>query len=188
MTYPTDNELRDWVGLGATDAQLTAARLAAIGYIERYTDRVFVAASATRKFPAASPWLRGLDLLTFSDFVSVTAVVNGDGETLPSSAYYLMGVHPPYYAIRLTRESAKAWRGSALEQVSVTASWGYSAACPDAVKWAIFELGKSFYMARQSATGGPVTSASRQAGLVQMSGVIPDNIADVLATFRRYSG
>jgi uncharacterized phiE125 gp8 family phage protein len=194
MTYPTNTDLKAYLAItgSSEDSLLTAIVNAARGFVERQTGRNFVSgAAAERKFPLLPGFVDGWRVVLTTkgmDFVSVSAVVNGDGAVIPSSAYVLLPVGAaadgrPYFQIMLLPETGEYWRGPGL--IAVTAAWGFSTSCPAAIFEAILELGANMYRRRMSGAAGSVQQVGAQ-GLIVHTGDIPQTVGGVLAQYRRW--
>lgn len=191
MTYPALSDLKTELGISGSgdDTRLTTYVDGAIAYAERYTGRVFVAASATRTFPIARPHVDAgrKTLWTYAEFVAVSQF-DIDGVTIDSGEYYLRSYNqqPPYVAIHLHRGSSYFLKDSdGMTHCEVTATWGYSAACPDAVFSAILRLGTWLYRASQQGSGGAVAAASRRGGTVIEASKLPDGVLMILDKYKR---
>jgi hypothetical protein len=194
MTYPINTDLKTYLAItGSTeDSLLTTIINGAINYVERATGRDFVSASATRSFPCLPQFVdSGRKMLTTKgmDFASVSAIVNGDGDTLSASEYYLWPIGAltdgrPYYRVVLTDESGLVWTDRP-SLIAVTAHWGFSTACPAAIFEALLELGANMYRRRQTGNTGQVLQVGR-AVLVQ-PGDLSSTITDVIQAYKRGS-
>jgi len=189
MTYPTTTDLKAWLSIDGAgeDTELGKVVNGVIGFVERYTGRVFVAAAGTRTFEADAPYVnrdrRRLNLL--ADLVSVTTLTNGDGNVLSSSDYTLYPQYgPPYYEIQLDRRGVKVFQDS-VQAISLLGSWGFSSSCPAAVFEMILELCQFDYQALHSGSGGVNLIASRQTGLVVAPDAFPPRLREMLDQWRR---
>lgn len=192
MAYPTVAQLKEFCGVSvSTDDTILGQILSGtVKDFEAKTSRVFVAASSTKNFPVERPWVYRLRRMNLQqDFVSVSALVNGDGTAISSDDYELYSAsgEAPYLEIHLAPDVPAFFGGSRGNgRIAVTASWGFSASCPSDVFLAILEWGKFRYQQRSSAGGGQIQATSR-AGVLMGPSLMPDSVATVIEARRRYS-
>ena len=196
MSYPNLGNLKDYLVIAldneADDATLTDILVNAIGFVEIYTDRVFVvAADSSEDFDVAAPNVHKDTLFFFRDLAAITSVTNGNGDLIAASDYTTKKseVSATIYALKLTRKailSGAYWRyGSDGTAIKIVGKWGYSADCPDTIYEIILRLASLDYRARSAGQGGAVTALSKRAGLVIGAADVPKDIMFKLERFRR---
>lgn len=179
-----DVRLYQHIGSGKTahDSLLNDLISKASARIDRYCNRTFVAASATRKFHG----MHDVDSQTLyldEDLVSVTSITNGDGTTLSASDYVLEPTNrTPKFAVRLKASSSKSWTWTTdpEEAISVAGLWGYASTQPPDIKHAAVRLVAWYFAQRDApfeAQGLP------ELGIVTVPSDIP---ADIKATLDPY--
>jgi hypothetical protein len=112
--------------------------------IDTYCQRQFYGTTATRYFDAEQD-VTERTLFLDEDLQSVSALVNGDGETLSGSTYLLQPPNDtPKYAIKLKSSSSKSWTWYTDPEnaISVTGVWGYVSGTvpPEDIKRACIRL------------------------------------------------
>ena len=188
MAYPTLAQVKARLGIGDTseDTTITQVLNSAITTAEKYTGRLFVAATATREFRADAPYVTGdkRRLNLFADLHALTTLTNGDGTVIAALDYYLFPWEAPYYEVQLAVDSGLFFN-SISQRISVAGNWGYSSTCPADVFQAIIDLAHYLYFGVHSGTGGANLQASRQTGLIVAPDQIPPKIVSVLDLYRR---
>lgn len=188
MAYTTAADVRTYLGVAAStdDALLAVLIGAATAIIDGETGRCFEAASATRYYqPAAldadDPNLLHLD----GDLVSVTTLKNGEGETIPSTDYWLLPRNqgPPYHAIKLKSESTDAWTFDTDGEIEVAGKWGYSATPPADIVMACKRMTGYLYKLKDSQVFD-VTAMPDQ-GVITIPKGIPQDVKVVLMKYRK---
>lgn len=116
MAYITVTELKTYLGIPVSDttadAKLTTFIGAAQKFIEEYTGRVFEATSTSTRYYHAQEDVDKFTLLLDETLANATSlvVVNGDGQTIPSSAYILEPHNTfPAHRIRLKQTQGFVW-------------------------------------------------------------------------------
>jgi hypothetical protein len=165
---------------------LSNAINAAINYIEEKTLRVFVAASATRYYQVdAINWDDSRELQLDGDIVTVTELLNADSANteILAANYWLLdrNLGPPYRAIRI--DSTQHWQFDQDEWVSVTGTWGYSAACPADVFEAQLLLAALMY--RQASSQVFDITAIPEQGVIRIPKGIPATVVEVIDKYQR---
>ncbi|MEN8172014.1 MAG: hypothetical protein ABFS03_03955 [Chloroflexota bacterium] len=164
MAYPTLAQCKVYMNITASgdDTTITQALDDAVAQVERETLRTFVAAADTREFPARAPFvtLNRTMLTPFDDLVSVTTLTNGDGEVIPSTAYYLLPIGGSrFYQLQLKRQlHYRFTEDSDGTLISLLGSWGFSAACPADIFRVILELTSMSYAIRSEGSGQEITA------------------------------
>jgi hypothetical protein len=154
MAYCTLADLRIYVNKEtddtADDTLLEDYADRATAIVGRMTGRTFAAdADSTQRFDAVRD-VEGRLLLVRQDLCSITSVVNGDGNTVPSTAYVTEPRRgTPYYGIRLLGSAGYTWTYTTdpEDAIAVTGKWGYSTTPPDDVVQATVRL--AIYLFRQ---------------------------------------
>jgi uncharacterized phiE125 gp8 family phage protein len=192
MAYPTITDVKAWLNISGSgeDAQLTILLNGIIKYIELATGRVFVAASATRTFPIAYPYIdvrHTRRVLTLhEDLYSVSSITNGDGVVIAVTEYDLLGLAAPYYQIRIRPEAGKIFVASSVGAgVAVAGTWGATSDVPADILQIIMELTVYRYRLRQNSNAGAAMMVNK-GGTVTQVAETPKYIVDALAERRRY--
>lgn len=190
MTYPTSANFKTWAGISGSgdDTVVGYALDGAKAWFERECNRVFVAASATKKFPVRHPYV-GKDktrLNLLGQFlVAVTSITNGDDDVLVVDTEYVL--HPlaaPYHRVDIVRASGLFWTdGGDGSPVTIEATWGESAACPADVFLGILELAQAEYLARMQGTGGTV-QFSGNSGMILQPSEFPKRVHEIADNYR----
>lgn len=172
--------------VGTTDdAFLTALITRASRAIDAHCGRFFVGEAQTRYFDAITD-IDGQILLLDEDLLSVAELTNGDGDVIASSDYILLPPnHSPHYAIRLKASSSESWTyvDDPENAIAVNGAWGFSNGTPDDVEQACIRLVVFMYKQRKNPfleVGLP------DGGLVNISPSMPNDIRDLLASYRKH--
>ena len=191
MAWPTLTDVKTYAGVVGTadDGLLAFLNAGAKAYIEKYTDRLFIAASSAKSFPVAYPYVPSGNrwFFPYEDFIAATTVVNGNGVTVVAGDRITHGPDTPYHAIELEAGSGLTWLSTADGLIVATFTWGYSADVPSDIFLAALELAGYRYRARAAGAGGDVAQAGRAAGLTVQPGDVPPSIMAVLDAYRRVS-
>ena len=204
MSYITTAELKAFLDItdNSDDAVLAQIIASAEEAIDKFTMRTFEpkgphAGHQPHKF---TPLVRSRDgnldddeprilWIDDDDLCEIQSVVNGDGVTIPSSAYVTMPLnHTPYYAIALKRGTSYAWTYSGASPegtVVVTGKWCYSLEAPEDVRLAMLKLCKAWYNGRADSTGDRDILTTD--GVVLAQNRIPADVTALLRTYRRLS-
>lgn len=190
--YATLQNVKDWLnskGL-TTDATDDAVIETIIGAASRYIDgqinTQFYTVSETHYFDAPK---RIDDILFFDDeLASITSITNGDGSTIPSTAYVMYPANAlPYYGVQMLRNAGTAWltkNGSPQQAIAVAGTWGNVAAAPDDIKTACVLIAVGIYRRRkgENTTGKTIITSG---GVVVMPDDVPGIAADIINNHRR---
>ena len=142
MPYTTAAAVKSYLGITSSsdDALLTTLISSAQAAIDTYTHRTFEAATDTTKyFDAEDDTSESYTMLDWTpyglDLAQITSIVNGDGATIPASAYVLEPRHyPPYYGVKLKVSSGLYFEydnnNDHENAVAVTGRWAYSITAP----------------------------------------------------------
>ena len=126
------------------------------------TGRIFEASADTTKYLDAPDLPDGspdgpsyLLLLTpYGDLCAITSIVNGDGATIPDTAYVLEPRSAtPWWGIRLKRNAGYTWTydDSPEGAIAITGKWAYSTSAPTTIQRAALRLVVAMYRAKDSA-------------------------------------
>lgn len=191
--YPVVANFKTWVGIsGVGDDTLITDWLlpAAQDFVEKYCNRVFKSASATRYFPVVPPFVdaKRRTLWFYSEVTSLTTVTNGDGVVISSADYSLRPHVAPYHRIDLNSNAGYWWTdGGTGDDIAIVGHWGYSTVPPAVVFDAILQIAEHLYIARQSGGGGSVFTASHQTGAIVLAASLPKDVIEMLDPYRRRS-
>lgn len=164
MPYTTAAAVKSYLGITSSsdDALLTTLISSAQAAIDTYTHRTFEAAADTTKyFDAEDDTSESYTMLDWTpyglDLAQITSIVNGDGVTIPASAYVLEPRHyPPYFGVKLKVSSGLYFEydndSDHENAVAVTGRWAYSITAPADVVHACIEIASLFYKQRDSNT------------------------------------
>jgi hypothetical protein len=183
--------LKSYLAITVTedDALLTACIQRATAILNRSCGRSFEAsADTTRAFDGlrdVSSTRRTLYL--GDDLCQLTAVVNGDGTSVPLAQ---LVTEPrgrtPFYALTLKSASGLAWTYSTQPEdaILVTGRWGYSVSAPSDIAQAALRLATYLYRQRDTvdalADGG--TSAD---GVVLLPARLPTDVSALVMPYQR---
>lgn len=170
----------------ADDTFLSSLLAPASRYIDFFCNRRFVAIEETRYFDAIED-TDGRLLIVDTDLVAVTAIINGDEQTIPDTDYVLEPRnHVPKYGIRLKSGTNHFWtfRNSPEEAIAVTGRWGYSNGTPDAIEQAC--RGIVIYLYKKRANPFLQVGVD-QSGLAVITSQLPDDVRDALGPFIRHA-
>lgn len=124
--------VRSQLDLGTTetgdDDKLRVAIGAASSMIAAACGRQFVPYAATRQYDAIGAHIDGATLFVGEDLLAVSALTNGDGTALASSAYVLRPSNAtPSFAVELKASAATSWlyTDDWQQAISITGTWGY---------------------------------------------------------------
>lgn len=199
MAYASLAQLKNYLGISVTsdDTLLTDLLARAQQAIDSYCHRSFEARTETRYYrqdavAIADPF--GYDithevlnpvydvLYLDDDLLAVTTLTNGNGETIPSSGYWLEPRNgPPYWYIRL--KSAYNWEFDTDGEISVAGTWGYATTAPDDIVHATVRLAAYFY--RQKDAQVFDTTAMPEVGVITIPQGIPADVKLILNHYVR---
>lgn len=186
MAYTTLTSLKRQLGIATwetgDDDLLTALIARAQAAIDDHCRRWFEARTATRYYRNDPRIRRGQVLLLDADLLTLTSLINGDGQTIPLDQVWLEPRNePPYGSLRL--KTSYIWNYNTDGEVQVTGTWGYSATAPGDVvqateRWAA-------YMYRQKDSSVFDVTADPSAGIITTPQGIPKDVKILLAPFVR---
>ncbi len=191
MAYVTLANLKTYRGITSTkdDTLLQSLVDRSQKQIEIYTGRVFESPTT-----ASIHYLDGVRnvsddkriLFLDYDLYSVTAVVNGDGTTVNSTAYVPEPRHAtPIRSLRMKSSASTLWvyEDSEEDAIAVTGRWGYSASAPADIQQATIRLAGYLY-AQKDASVFDVT-AFPEAGVMTVPQGMPRDVREILDNYRR---
>lgn len=191
--YATLGEIKLYRGIATASTKDDELLLALVGraqsQIETYTGRVFVAptTAATHYFDAVRDISdNGRTLYLDDDLVSITAITNGDDETVTTADYVTEPRnHAPYHAITIKAGASTTWtyEDSPENAIEVSGRWGYATSAPNDIKQATIRLA-AYYYAQKDASTFDVT-AFPDAGVIQVPQGIPADVKTIIEPYRR---
>jgi hypothetical protein len=190
MAYTTSAEIKAYLKIPtaqtADDALLATLATRAQTLIDHWTDTTWEAAAATlKRFDARAPHVEGRCLWFDGLWVAeIASVVNGDGETIPASAYTTMPRHASngIFGIELRAGASYAWTwdgDSPEETIQITAYWGRARTAPGFITAAALRL--AVYLYRQK-DGGPDADRAIVSGdgVILQPARVPADVMDLL--------
>jgi hypothetical protein len=198
MAYVSASDMKTFLEITSSDddALFTSLIAAASRAVDRMTNRTFEASTATtRKFTplpqryGGSIQNDGRTLMFDEDLCALTSIVNGDGNTIPNTEYYLLAPNSTvYYGVALKMLSTYNWTytGSPEQSVLITGKWAYSETCPADIALAVKKIVKHFYTSRaaESDSDRDVLSAD---GVVIAASKIPSSVTKLVSPYRKLS-
>lgn len=167
---------------GSYDAQLNEYIATASDWIDNYSgfgsvSRAFGVSSETTRYLNRSH-VRSKTLYTDEPFVSISAVVNADGATIPSDAYRLMPRnHPRFSQIHLL--STHNWSFVDIDsEIEITGKFGYSESIPSFVSEACRHF--SGWLFRRWQQGLATSSATNELGTTEQITDVPGHVKTLL--------
>lgn len=181
MAYATLNDLKRELGIPADntgdDALLAALLTQAESFIDAQFSARFEATVATRVYGPER--IIGSVLLLDAPLLSLTALVNGDGETIPVSDYELLPRNAtPKREIRLRTGAAVGWAVDAERVVSVTGAWGYTITVPELVRRLTVRMATYYYRLRDAQVFDTVYNA--ELGMLTVPKGVPADAQQIL--------
>lgn len=190
--YATLQDLRDYLStsgnLGTTDdGLLNDCLLGAESKVDDYTRRNYAGTAGTyyvNRFGQGN--VVGQALYLDTDLHSLTGVVNGDGQAIPTGSVWLepRNEGPPYRVLRL--KSSYVWVWNTDSDVIISGTFGYGTAAPEAVKRAVVRLAAYDYRLKDVGVGD--VAGFSDGGEVTLPKGIPDDVKIALAPYRSRSG
>lgn len=184
------SEVKQYLGITGTseDTWLNYMLGGTWAFLDAYLGRdVFPATGSTRYFECKRPWVSDdrKTLRFYADVTSIQSLTNGDGEVLAVTAWTLLGDAMPYWGVRILDNSTKRFIGYP-NQIEVVAAWGAYTSAAYPLNFVALRIIQHMYQARQSGTGGALTVASRQTGIVVEPSMLPPEIIRELELYRRH--
>ena len=193
MAYASTADLKAYLKISvATDDTLLASCLTrAQAIIDRATHKTFEAsADTTRYFDAVRDVLDGGRTLFFDQQwiaqIGTNGVVNGDGVTIPSTAYVTEPRNAgPWYGIRLKSDADYIWTFSSSEEdaIAITGRWAYSVTAPADIVQATIRLAAYLYRQKDNATGDEDRPIMTGDGVTIMPQALPNDVFQLLQPF-----
>ena len=191
MAYITLATLKTYRGVTKTseDALLGDCITRAEAQIDSYTGRCFAAPTT-----AATHYLDAVrdvsddkrTLYLDDDLYSVTAVINGDGETVNSTAYVTEPRHDtPYRSLRMKSGASTYWTydDNQEDAIQVGGRWGYSATPPADIQQATIRLASYIYAQKDAAVFD--VTAMPDMGMMIIPQGLPRDVKEILDPYRR---
>jgi hypothetical protein len=191
MAYTDRATVKAYLNVATTDATqdafIDSLIVRVTSLLNSFTDNVFEAVTATRKFDIPHNWRR---LLLDEWLLSCTSVTNGNGVVIPTTEYTLEDYNnPPYYAIVLNPVSAYFWYpGTNMNPrrcIAVAGTWGYFATCPADVAGAVVDWIINLYRSRDGIQNTAVKTVITSAGVVQTPMSIPQSVVDAVKPYAK---
>lgn len=191
-TYTDLAACRDYLGFQGTQGTTTDGILndcieAATNAISVYTRRVFLGTAGTYYANRyEQDLIRNQALYLEQDLYNLTALQNGDGQTVPVGSVWLepRNAGPPYRVIRM--KSPYVWVWNTDSDVIISGTFGYSVAVPSDIRNAATQLAVYLYRLRDAGPGG--VTGFQEGGEVTYPPGMPDTIKVMLAPYRSRSG
>ena len=187
-------DLRQYLDLGdepGQDALLARFIEEAQKIVETETGKVFEAQfDTTHAFHAVND-VGGKTLYLRASLWSLTAVVNGNGQTIPIGELALEPNEPPYRRLRIRDFSTANWTyaydpGNA---ISVTGKWADYPYPPADIRAATRSIATWLYRRRDSAGAGETDTATvSQSGLVLIPATLPRDVQVILDRYTERPG
>lgn len=155
--------------------------------INDYTRRNFLGSAGTASYNRyAQGQVAGQALYLDQDLCALTAVQNGDGQTIPVGSVWLepRNEGPPYRILRL--KSSSVWIWNTDSDVTISGTFGYGTVVPPAIKAATIEY--AAYLFRYKDTGPGDVAGNPDTGEVVIPKGMPDTVKIKLAPYRSRSG
>lgn len=191
-------ELKIATGTTTDDALITGYCTIAQATIEANrplgTGRVFEAAADTTRYldapaeassdPDGPSYL--LLLPQYGDLCQITSIVNGDGETIPGTAYVLEPrslTTGPWWGVRLKRNAGYTWAydDSPEGAIAITGRWAYSVTAPTPIVRAATRLAVAMYRARDNAGASDQTIQTEQ-GII-LPAAQPKDVRQIIESY-----
>ena len=164
---------------------LTAAQAAIEGPGPIGVEMAFEAsADIIRRFDASRD-VHGRTLMLDYPLCAITSVVNGDGTTIPSSAYVTEPRNrTPYYALTLKAAQGYVWTWNTDPEnaIVITGKWAFATTFPANIEEAIIGLAKYYYQHRNQPTTD--VQVSPELGTITIPRGIPAEVKAILSGYR----
>lgn len=193
MSYATLEHLRAYLSLSATDtnddALLEAFLLAAQAVIEDACGgRHFYYTRATRLYDATGPHITTNSLLLREDLAQIYTLTNGDGTTIPSTAYVLIPANRSQkYSIELLPSAGITFthNGDWRQAISIDGLWGYSEEPPPPIIQACIRLAAWLYRQRETNEWFPYGAEKVTALALSAVDSLPADAHRLIAPFKK---
>lgn len=191
-SYTNLAAVRDYLGFQGTQGTATDGILQdciddATRAIEDYTRRVFLGTVGTAFYSRYyQHQVVNQALYLDQDLHTLTAVTNGDGQTIPVGSCWTepRNAGPPYRILRL--KSSYVWVWNTDSDLQVVGTWGYGTAVPGDIRRAAVQLSAYYYRLKDTGVGD--VSGFQEGGEVIYPKGIPDTVKILLAPYRSRSG
>jgi hypothetical protein len=189
--YATLSDLKNYLSSnGMLDAVqddlLTDCLLEAEGAIDAYTRRNFAGTAGTVYYSRWTANVAGPALYLDRDLVTLTSLVNGDGQTIPVGSVWVepRNEGPPYRVLRLYSSYVYSWNTDS--EIIVSGTWGFSTSAPEDIHGAAVRL--AAYRFRLKDVGPGDVAGFSEAGETTIARGLPEDLKFVLAPYRSKSG
>jgi hypothetical protein len=178
-------------GGGTISADQQALMGSAINEAERFIDdhtrRNFAGSAGTMYYNRYTQQtnLVGQAFYLDEDLHSLTGLVNGDGQVIPTGSVWLEPRDKPPYRI-LKLKSQYAWVWNTDSDMIISGTWGFSTTPPAAIVGATEQLAAYYYRLKDVGPGD--VSGFPEGGEVTYSKGIPDTVKYLLSPYRSRSG
>ncbi len=155
--------------------------------IDAHTRRNFVGTTGTHYLNRYEQnKVRNQALYLESDLHTLTALQNGDGQTIPVGSVWLepRNEGPPFRILRL--KSSYVWVWNTDSDVIISGTWGYGTVAPADIVSATKQLAAYLFRLKDTGPGG-VTGFSEAGEPVYPPGM-PDTVRIILEKYRSRSG
>lgn len=155
--------------------------------IDAHTRRLFVGTAGTHYINRfEQDKVRGGALYLESDLHTLTALQNGDGQTIPVGSVWLepRNEGPPYRVLRLKSSYVWVWNTDA--DVIISGTWGFGTVPPADIVGATKQLAAYLYRLKDVGPGG--VTGFQEGGEVTYPPGMPDTVRIILEKYRSRSG
>ncbi len=194
MTYTKQALVKAYVGATGTgdDALIDELIVAAKGYIDTFTGRVFDGTSTSARSFTVGEDTEGRTLFFDEDVAFISSIVNkadsDAGTEAITSAHYVTIPRnkTPWRAIKLKSSANKEWdfEDDPEGGITVTASWRYGTSAPAAIQEAARRLVVHLYRQKDSSSDldRPIIT---DAGVTILPSMVPKDVMTVLNMYRK---
>lgn len=190
--YTTLGTVREYLSpdgaLGTVqDDLITQCILRAESAIDSYTRRNFAGTAGTVLYSRYyADRVRNQAFYLDRDLHTLVGVVNGDGRNIPLGSVWLepRNNNPPYKILRF--KSAFVWVWSTDTDVIVSGTFGFSTVAPTDIQQATVRY--AAYLFKQKDVGITDTAGFQEAGEVQYTSGMPQDVRWLLAPYRSRTG
>lgn len=184
--YATLPELTAYLDIASDDDGVLLATLLrnATAIVDGSTGRTFAASEDSVRYFGADA-IHGQTLHLDADLCAVTSVVNGDGVTVPPTAYSTRPRnHGPWYALQLRPLATRVW-DAVTDEIAITGRWAYSVTPPSDIVQATLRLAAWLYRQRENSSGD-LDRALVVGNATVLPARLPADITQLLARYRRH--
>lgn len=190
MAYASIADVRAYLNVtsSAEDVLLGAMCARAQAIVDNYTRRTFEADTDTvvRFNPLVDADGRTL-WFTDRDLAALTTVVNGDGVTIPATAYvFEPSLGPPWFGVTLKFYSGYTWQAASdpEDSIALTGRWAFSTTAPADITQATVRLAAWLYRQRDNTTDVEMLRITPQ-GFPLVPPTLPADVKAILDLRRR---